>query len=665
MRAIIPSLVFAATITAQSPVEVASPDGRVVIRFALRNGVGEKARATYNVSFNGHPLLLESGLGLTFEGHGRWGSGLTIRTVRHARHSGSWRPVYGERSEIPDSYAESIIELEEIAGPRRRVNLALRAYNEGAAFRYLIPVQPGMKDFVIASEESEFHSPHGTRAWETHGAQQQYENVWTKDLQRECERPLVIEYPEGMVAALAEAGVRDYARMLFSPAPGRPGVLVSELSGGAPPGAEPDPGGSSRSPSQRATSRAVWGRTPFSTPWRVIIAGNRPGDLIERNYLLLNLNEPSKIPSHEWIRPGKVIREVTLSTKGAKECIDFARARNLQFVEFDAGWYGHEYSDRSDARGANVDPLRLQRDPAYRGLDLQESIRYAREKGIGVWLYVNRRALERQLPTILPLYERLGIQGVKFGFVNVGSQYWTKWLYDAVELAAKHHLMVDIHDEHRPTGLSRTWPNLLTQEGILGNEGMPPPQHNTILPFTRFVAGAGDYTICYYSDRIKTTRAHQLALAVVAYSPLQFLYWYDRPSAYQGEPETEFFDKVPTVWDETKVIDGEIGRFVSIARRSGGDWFIGTINNGVPRRVKLPLRFLPPGRKFTAHLYENGRGPRDVAMSNRVVDSSAVLEAVMPGGGGQAVWLETIGLKEQRRILVLLSFVNLLQHTGT
>lgn len=642
MRLVFLSFVAALGVSAQSPVDVVSPDGRVAIRFALKDDGARKGRAVYAVSYNGRPVLLESGLGLTFEGSGTWGSGLKIRTVKKDRRTGSWRPVYGERSEIPDNYVESMVELEEGSAPERRVHIILRAYNEGTALRYVIPAQAALKDFVIASEQTEFHIPDGTRAWETHGAQQQYENVWAKDIQRECERPLVLEYPNGTVAALAEAGVRDYARMLFSPVAGRPGVLVSELSNGPPSRREIDFGDRQRLPAERATSRAVQGTAPLATPWRVVIVGNRAGDLIERNYLLLNLNEASRIPSHEWIKPGKVLREVTLSTKGAKEAIDFAKARNLQFIEFDAGWYGHEYNDASDATEVNVDPLRLQRDPAYQGLDLRDVIRYANDKGIGVWLYVNRRALEKQLSTILPLYEKWGVKGVKYGFVNVGSQYWTKWLYDAVELAAKHRLMVDIHDEHRPTGLSRTWPNLLTQEGILGNEGMPPPEHNTVLPFTRLVAGAGDYTICYYSDRIKTTRAHQLALAVVMYSPLQFLYWYDRPSAYQGEPEIEFFDRVPTVWDETRVIEGEIGRYISIARRSGEDWFVGTITNGVPRKIRVPLTFLPAGRKFVAHFYENGRGAKDVVVSKREVDGRSVVEAEMVSGGGQAIWLEAL-----------------------
>src|SRR5690606_31013598 len=142
-------------------------------------------------------------------------------------------------------------------------------------------------------------------------------------------------------------------------------------------------------------------------------------------------------------------------------------------------------------------------------------------------------ALERQIDQLFPLYQRWGVAGVKFGFVQVGDQAWTRWLHDAVRKAAEHRLLVDIHDAYRPSGFARSYPNLLTQEGVRGNEHMPTARHNTILPFTRYVAGPADYTICYYDKRIKTTRAHQLALAVILYSPLQFLFWYDRPAAYQ------------------------------------------------------------------------------------------------------------------------------------
>jgi alpha-glucosidase len=235
---------------------------------------------------------------------------------------------------------------------------------------------------------------------------------------------------------------------------------------------------------------------------------------------------------------------------------------------------------------------------------------------------------------------------VKFGFVQVGAQQWTSWLLDAVRRAAAHHLMVDIHDNYRPTGFTRTYPNLLTQEGVRGNEHMPTATHNATLPFTRLPAGPADYTICIYDQRLKTTRAHQLALAVTGYSPLQLLYWYDRPAQFDGAPELEFLDRVPTTWDETRVVGGEIGTFATIARRSGDDWFVGSITSDAPagRDLTVPLSFLPPGRRYTAHIYENDPdSPRATRIRTDNADRSTVVQAHLPPAGGQSIWLTPTG----------------------
>ena len=227
-----------------------------------------------------------------------------------------------------------------------------------------------------------------------------------------------------------------------------------------------------------------------------------------------------------------------------------------------------------------------------------------RSRGIGIWLYVNQRALATQLDTILPIYERLGIKGVKFGFVQVGSQGWTTWLHNAVRKCAEHHLMVDIHDEYRPTGVSRTLPNLITQEGIGGNEEMPDARHNTVLPFTRFLCGPADYTPCYFSNCIKNTHAHQLAMAVVYYSPVEFLLWYDKPQMYKGEAELQFWKDVPTTWDDSRCLDGEPGKYIVQARRSSSDWYVGVMNGLEAREVVINTAlFLTKGKRYTLHLY--------------------------------------------------------------
>jgi alpha-glucosidase len=354
----------------------------------------------------------------------------------------------------------------------------------------------------------------------------------------------------------------------------------------------------------------VKGIDSLVSPWRYILAGTSPADLLQKNYLVLNLNKPNQIANTDWIHPGKVLRESTLTTDGAINCIDFAASHGIRYISFDAGWYGKEDSDTSDATRVSVDPAR-----SKGPLDLKKVIAYGKKNNVGVILYVNRRALERQLDTLLPLYQSWGIKGLKFGFVQVGSQQWTNWLHEAVRKAAKYKMVVDIHDEYRPTGYSRTYPNLLTQEGIRGDEESPFTEHTITTLFTRCIAGAADNTICYFTNRVDKMGSHvaQMAKAVCIYSPLQFLYWYDKPvpdsakTGKEGEiqevPELAWFNKLPTVWDETKVLEGDMEGFATIVRRSGNNWFLGSLNGTTPRKVNWNCNFLDKGKKYKAVIY--------------------------------------------------------------
>jgi alpha-glucosidase len=374
--------------------------------------------------------------------------------------------------------------------------------------------------------------------------------------------------------------------------------------------------------------------SPFATPWRGIMIARTPGRLIENNDFILNLNPPSRIADPSWIKPGKIMRVMTQTTAGAKANIDFAARHHLQYILFDWKWYGPAFSFSSDATRVAI--------PDF---DLPGIIEYAKARGIGVWLYVNQQALLAQSDTLFQTYRDWGVKGVKFGFVQVGSHRWTTWLDKTLQQAAAARIMVNVHDDWRPTGEQRTWPNLMTAEGIRGNEEMPDATHNTVLPFVRFLAGAADYTICYYDPRIKTTHAHQLALAVIYYSPLQTLYWYDKPEMSLDEPELAFWDRIPTVWDETRVVDGAPGQSVTIARRKGDEWFVGSITNNDARRIQLPLSFLPKlpnGRRFIATVYaDDAAVPTRTRVGVRTLKVGAddVLTLNLPSSGGQAIWL--------------------------
>jgi alpha-glucosidase len=570
--------------------------------------------------------VLESRLGLLPD----FTNGFEIGEISQNEHQGKWSQVYGERKIVPDNYRELNVDLKQASGCLMRITF--RAYNEGAAFRYSFPKQK-TREFHFTGEQSEFHFPENTFGYEEHGTEGEYQRAKISDIEPWCERPLTLEYASGLFACLGEADNENYPRMLLSSLPGVPGALVSAL-GGMTSNTDRfrqrhDPTAKLAPPARSNPLRL--GEAGDSTPWRMFVVGEKPGDLLERNYLMLNLNPPLALKNVSWIKPGKVMRDTTITTANSKAIIDFAAKAGLQYVHLDWKWYGSEDAEIGDATTVRVP-----------NLDIPEIIRYGREKNVGLILYVDRRQIKKQRDILFPLYEKWGVKGVKIGFVDVGPQTETVWITETIKKAAEHHLMLNIHDGYRPTGFARTYPNLLTVEGVRGNEHFPTPEHNCTLPFTRYVAGSADYTVCYYDQRLQTTHAHQLAMAVVSYSPLQWIFWYDRPSMFGGEPEIEFFQHVPTVWDDTKVINGEIGKFATIARRSGDDWFIGTINNSEPRELKVSLAFLDGGKKYTAHLYSDDQSVATrtkVGIETRAVDARTILNVPLRAAGGQAVWI--------------------------
>ena len=608
--------------------DVQSPDGKIALSFGVKDMEGDQGVPAYSVTVEEQKILADSRLGFELADDKTLAGSMILGAVRRSSNNTSWQPVYGEKSLYQDHYNEMTVSLQQTKTPFHLVDVTLRCYNTGVAWRTTILASQGHETIQIQKERTEFSFLSDHTTWVTRSAQGDYKKLPISNMGKNVERPLTMRLNDSLYVAIAEAGLVDYARMKLSQSPDRPLTVVSELS----------------SPVQATL--------PVTTPWRVLMIGHSPGELLENNGIMLTLNEPCAINDPSWIRPGKVIREVTLTTQGGKTCVDFAKAHNLQFVEFDAGWYGHEYDNASDATTVTVDP---KRSPGP--LDLREVIRYAHTKDIGILLYVNQRALSRQLDDVLPLLQQWGVAGVKYGFVNVGTQEATTWLHQAIRKAAHHHLMVDVHDEYRPTGYSRTYPNFMTQEGIRGDETSPSNQTTLTILFTRMLAGAGDNTICYYDSRVakNASHAYQLAKAVCFYSPWQFLYWYDRPAGSPGtegagggrqgigdEPELAFFDAVPTVWDDTKVIHGKIGEYAVIARRSGSDWFIGSMNSGQKRTLDIPLDFLEPNGTYTAHIYSDDptiATRTHVRIDHQDVTAQTTLQTTLTAQGGQAIHL--------------------------
>ena len=613
--------------------KVKSQNGNYEVN-VFQESLNGKRSIFYTVSYKNKPVILkslldlkidnklfESALAIENDSSENWFDNLDFKGDSTSSKKETWKPVYGERSVIQNNYNELVLHFQKFgtgesnvvghtgtAYDRRRsykLDLMFRVYNEGVAFRYQFPENTNGLFMHIIGEGSQFRFPENTNAYFERWAQGPYELLPLKNWPDESERPLTLKLQNGLYVSLLEAEMVDYARTKFKLHPKEANTIETSVYG------------------------VVDIITPYKTPWRVIMIGERAGDLLQNNDIVLNLNPENKIKDISWIKPGKVIRS-GLSTKQAKECIDFAAERNLQYVHLDAGWYGPEMKMSSSA-------LEVAKD---KDIQLQEIVNYGAGKGIGIFLYVNQRALFQQIDELFPKLQAMGIKGVKFGFVQIGSQMWSHWLHEAVKKAAKHHLMVDIHDEYRPTGFSRTYPNLLSQEGIRGNEEMPDATHNVTLPFTRYLAGAGDYTICYYNNRIKTTHSHQLALSVVTYSPLQFLYWYDHPGLYKGEKEIEFFDQVKTVWHDTKVLNGDIGEYVSIARRSGEEWYLGVLTNNSARKVAVPLSFLDKGVTYLAQAHTDDKSLKtrtNVKTEYTLVDNKTKLDFNLMASGGAAV----------------------------
>lgn len=565
-----------------------SPDGRYDFNFRHDDGA-----LLYSIDYDGITVveeselgvnidnkLFESALGIPNDELEDWNSTLELYDVRNCSVGREWKPVYGEKAAVGEKYNEMTIFFRKADEKNRDVsgydknryyfmNIVVRAYNEGVAFRYDFPEAANGLFLHLLSEKTSFRIPSGAVAFYERWAQGPYEKRSLEDWDDECERPLTLILENGTHLCLTEAAMVDYARGKFVLS--GPNTLQVKLYS------------------------SVDLITPYSTPWRVVMAGERAVDLINHNGLILMLNRPCEIEDTSWIRPGKVFR-CDLTQEAAIAGVDFAAERGLDYIHLDAGWYGREMSCASDATTV----------AEGRNLDIPAICEYAKSKGIGVFLYVNQRALYQQLDELLPLYRKWGVAGIKFGFVQIGNQMWSTWLHDAVRKCADYGLMVDIHDEYRPTGFSRTYPNLMTQEGIRGNEEMPDATHNVTLPYTRFIAGAADYTLCYFNGRVKNTKAHQLAMAAVYYSPLQFMYWYDKPSHYRGERELEFWKDIPTVWDDSRALDGEIGEYIVQARRSAGEWFVGVMTNTDARTVTVDTaEFLEKGCRYMVKIYED------------------------------------------------------------
>ncbi len=590
-----------------------SPDGRNAANF-YKNG----KELTYSFSRDGRDIILPSRAGLDvdnwvwemalgkrdLEQPACWMDMLTADSVTvHPAVDSLWTPLYGERSTVRDRFNSATLHLSRKDKSDYRLDIEVRLYDQGLAFRYFFPEHPAAIFHKVTGDLTDYSFPDGTMAWSEKWAQATFDHTPVDSIVRPVERALTLELPSGKWAALLDADVDDWCLTRFEARPDRKGTLRSVMY----------------SPVDIVTY--------YATPWKIVMAADSPGELIENNDIVLNLN-PRAEGDFSWVRPGKIMRSA-ISTEAGLKTIDFCAEHKIPYMLFDWQWYMPCTSHDGDATQV-VDKV-----------DMQRVVDYGREKGVGVWLYVNQHALMKQMDELFPLLSSWGVAGVKSGFVQYASHRWAVWLHDMVRRAADNRLMMNIHDEFRPSGFSRTYPNLLTQEGICGNEEFPDATHNVTLPFTRMLNGAADYTICYYDKRLRNTHAHQLAASLVFYSPLQTIFWYDNPGLYGGEPEIKWFEDLETTFDDTRVLSGYPGKGIVMARRKGDIWWGAAMANNEGGHQEMPLDFLEVGEASIAEIYTDGgekiKTRTHVKIERKKVKSNDTLHFDLLPRGGAAV----------------------------
>ncbi len=624
--------------------QLRSPNGKVTVAVGLkelRTPYPKGVRPYYRIGLSGETVVRDSWLGLHLKGGPPLGGDFVLLGWDASTGDERYRLPYGTRAELRDAYRQGVLRLRESGPAGRRLDLIFRAYDEGAAFRYRVPPQPDLTSVDLVEENSTFFFPEGCRAWvlQLRDFATNYESefnpqpLWYLQPGAIVGLPLLLQTLGGSWLAVTEADLTDYAGMYLTPVPGIPETLESRLS--------PHP---SR-PGVKVRTAA-----PLQSPWRVFLLGRTPGKLIENNVLLLHLNEPTRIADTSWIRAGKaawhwwngtsakgVEFEPGMNTATMKHYLDFAADHGLEYLQIDAGWHQGTEEEGDITRSRPE-------------IDLPHLIGYARERGVGILLWLHWKRARAQMEEAFRLYEDWGVSGVKIDFMDRDDQEMVGFYHQVARRAAGHRLLVNFHGAYKPDGLRRTWPNIITREAVLGLEWNRlgtrcSPTHDLTLPFTRMLAGPMDYTPGAFRTVLRKdfqprareplaqgTRGHQLAMYVVYESPLQMLV--DYPAAYRGQPGIEFLGRVPTTWDATRVLDGGVGEFITVARRSGTEWYVGSMTNWEARELSIPLRFLGSG-SYLAEVYADVEGdPTGVRRKQlRVRSTDEVTARLAPGGG--------------------------------
>lgn len=547
------------------PIRIKAPDKQTVAEL----GVNKQGQLQYRVLFSGQEAISWSDLGLQLD-QGVVGRNTVITGRGHRFNKEKFAWSLGENDTIVNCYNELTLSC---ASSSLKYRLIVRVFDGSVAFRYDVPEQDGIAYNRIRRENTSFNFTQPSVIYHYN-----HESAFTPtpvdSLTKTCDLPATLKNGK-FYFSVGEAENDWYTKTEL-----RKGEKPNSLA------------------IAFVKDSAVNVSGSFRTPWRTISISKTATGLHKFSDLYLRLTQTSVKEVPKWIKPGKLIRS-QLNTQSGLDCIDFATKHNFQYIMFDAGWYGAEFRSSSDP--TKVIPA----------IDMPAVIQHGKDKGIGIILYVNYVGLRAKLDTILPLYKKWGISGFKFGFVDGVKQEGINWLASAIQKVNDYGFILNIHDNYKPTGLSRRFPALLTQEGIRGDENSPDAFHNTVLPYTRFLSGPADFTFCYpnsketFSKNLKVSKAQQLALTVIYFSPLQAIFWYGKPNDYTNEEEIEFFSYVPTVWNESHYLAGDIGENISVARRNGETWYIGIAAGFKDWKNSIRLDFLSPGQKYMATVYED------------------------------------------------------------
>jgi alpha-glucosidase len=638
-------------IAQSGPISLNSPDQHLVVKFdtiAGKENNGPGGRLTYSIAFRGKQLLDPSTLALELDGQPPLGSDVQIVENTPGKGSDEYTLLAGKVSKVSDAYNSVQFRAVESREPKRSLVIEARAYNDGIAFRYVLPEQDAIKELRLKQEDTEFRVSTDATTWALAlpNYRSSYESEYVK-------LPITAFSNQGGVSSNFLIGLP-----LLMHSPGTAWMTLTEADLEGNPGMYvTNPSGnwaahyfvSKLSPHLDDENLTLKTTLPHHFAWRVLLVADEPGKLMESN-IISDLNPPNRVQDTSWIKPGKASwnwwagdvgldGKAAYTTKNMEYYVDFAAQSGFPYMLLDAGW----------ADGHDITRLRG-------NVDVPELVRYAAAKHVKVWIWLYSKSVMDQMKEAFPLYELWGVAGVKIDFVNRDDQDGIKFYYDVASEAAKHHLMVDFHGASKPWGIERTYPNVLSYEAVLGAENSKvarrdSPVDRSVFPFTRMVAGPLDYTPGGFnnvtegefigrdvSPMIMGTRAQQLALYVVFQTPFQMVS--DSPQAYANQPAFQFIRDVPTVWDSMRVLNGEPGEFVTIARSHGDEWYMGSMTNWTPRELHVPLSFLGAGR-YTAEIYQDapdaGIHPKNVVIRKQVVTKGEALTLHLAAGGGCAI----------------------------